>query len=64
MAGVRGIFCLNSDCKHYYEDNCMKILETNTVNISEDGMCADFKAGKYIGYADDETAKSGLMSAT
>ena len=41
----------------------MKILKTYTVNISEDGKCTDFKAGKRIGYADDETGKSGIMSA-
>ena len=51
MAKVRGIFCLNSKCEHYFEDSCMKILETDTVNISEAGMCADFRIGKHIGYA-------------
>ena len=52
MESVRGIFCLNSKCKNYYEDNCMKIFEDNTVHISEDGRCEDFEKGKYIGYSD------------
>lgn len=24
MGKLPGIFCLNTDCKHYFEDNCMK----------------------------------------
>lgn len=54
---VRGIYCLNSKCANYFEDNCMKILETDTVNIDEEGKCKDFKKGQYIAYAD----QSGIM---
>lgn len=56
---IRGIFCLNSRCEHYFEDNCMKILQEDTVRISEEGNCEDFKQGINIGYAD----KSALSNA-
>lgn len=60
MYKVRGIFCLNSKCKHYFEDNCMLIWETDTVHISSEGECEDFEAGQHIGYANE----SALASAT
>lgn len=50
---VRGIYCLNSKCVNYFEDNCIKILETDTVNIDEEGKCCDFKLGQHIGYQGD-----------
>lgn len=50
MSKIPGIFCLNSDCKHYYEDNCVKFFERNTLNILSDGKCADFEKGEFEGY--------------
>ena len=52
MHKIKGVFCLNSKCKHYFEDSCMLIQETGTVNISKTGKCEEFVAGEYIGYAD------------
>jgi len=49
---VRGIFCRNSKCKHYFEDNCMQILEKDTVAVNEDGMCETFELGVHIGYSE------------
>ncbi len=49
---VQGIFCLNSECENYFEDNCMKIFEEGTVNISKEGRCEDFKEGEYEGYVE------------
>ena len=60
---VRGIFCLNSRCKNYFEDNCMKILETDTVNIDEEGKCCDFKLGQHIGYQGNSVDASELNSS-
>ena len=57
MNKVRGIFCLNSKCKHYFEDNCMLIWETDTVHMSNEGKCEDFEAGQCIGYDDDSVLK-------
>lgn len=54
---VRGIYCLNSKCVNYFEDNCMKILEADTVNIDEEGKCKDFRQGQHLAYADE----SGMM---
>lgn len=50
MSRVPGIFCLNTDCEHYFEDNCMKFLEKGTLNISKNGECEDFEHGEYEGY--------------
>lgn len=52
MNKIKGIFCLNSKCKHYFEDNCMLIQETGTVHISNTRQCEDLESGEYIGYAD------------
>lgn len=60
MHKIKGIFCLNSKCKHYFEDNCMLIQETGTVHISNTGQCEDLKPGEHIGYAD----QSSLVSET
>lgn len=54
MSRVPGIFCLNSDCKHYFEDNCMKFFQENTVSISRNGKCGDFEKGEYEGYKHTE----------
>ena len=43
---VPGIFCLNTNCKHYFEDNCMKFFEKSTLNISVDGRCENFENGE------------------
>ncbi len=47
---IRGIFCLNSECKHYFEDNCMHILEKDTISIGKDGKCDTFEKGIHPGY--------------
>jgi hypothetical protein len=47
---VRGIFCLNSKCKHYFEDSCVKILENDSIDVSEDGRCVSFVPGVCEGY--------------
>lgn len=47
---IPGIFCLNANCKHYFEDNCTKFFEKSTLNISADGKCKDFEMGKNEGY--------------
>lgn len=47
---VPGIFCLNTNCKHCFEDNCVKFFEESKLNISVDGNCEDFENGKNEGY--------------
>ena len=54
MEKVRGIFCLNSKCKNYFEDNCMLILKKDMLRISESGTCKDFQKGKNIDYSNNE----------
>lgn len=54
MEKVKGIFCLNSNCKNYFEDNCMMMFEKDTVHISESGKCEDFEEGQYFAYTDKD----------
>ncbi|MDF2842497.1 MAG: hypothetical protein K0R00_923 [Herbinix sp.] len=51
---IRGIFCLNSECRHYFEDNCMHILEKDTISISRNGKCETFEIGINIGYEQEK----------
>lgn len=60
MKKIRGIFCMNCNCKHYFEDNCMLIWETDTVHISSAGRCEDFESGKHIGYIDEFRIIEGI----
>ena len=50
MSKVRGIFCLNSNCKHYFEDSCIKILKDDSIDVSEEGRCISFESGICEGY--------------
>lgn len=43
--GVPGIFCMNSNCKHYFEDSCLLFYEKETIEISYEGKCNSFKKG-------------------
>lgn len=61
MGKVRGVFCLNSQCKHYFEDNCMLIFEADTLHISENGQCEDFELGEHIGYASQEMLDTNVL---
>lgn len=47
---IPGIFCLNSRCKHYFEDNCTEFFQKHHLNISNDGKCKDFEEGENDGY--------------
>lgn len=66
MSKVRGIFCLNSSCKHYFEDSCIKILEDDSIDVSEDGRCVSFEPGVCEGYKEvsEECAKNVNTFAT
>ena len=53
MNRVRGIFCLNSNCKHYFETSCLKIFSDDSIDISEDGKCTSFEPGLCEGYREE-----------
>lgn len=36
---------MNSNCEHYFEDNCLLFYEKNTIQISKDGKCESFEEG-------------------
>lgn len=50
------MMCLNSRCKHYWEDNCMKNIDEERIVINENGLCQTFEEGiNKIYFLPDET---------
>lgn len=39
------MMCMNTECKHYWEDNCMKNLDEERIEIDADGKCTTFEKG-------------------
>lgn len=39
------MMCMNSRCKHYWEDNCMRNLNEERIEINENGVCETFEEG-------------------
>lgn len=39
------MICLNSKCKHYWEDCCQKNIEETRIVIDEYGKCNSFEEG-------------------
>lgn len=40
------LMCLNTSCKHYYEDSCMKCLGGERIELDYHGKCTTFELGK------------------
>lgn len=47
--------CWNSNCKHYFEDLCMKNLSEEHIHINENGNCETFEHGINEGYSWEDT---------
>lgn len=39
------MMCMNDKCEYYYEDNCMKNLNEERIEVDEAGKCETFKEG-------------------
>lgn len=39
------MMCQNSNCKYYWEDNCMRNINEERIEIDEEGKCETFEAG-------------------
>lgn len=39
------MMCTNSDCKHYWEDNCMRNINEEQIEINAYGKCVTFEEG-------------------
>lgn len=39
------MMCTNSRCVNYWEDNCMKNINEDRIEINAEGMCETFKEG-------------------
>lgn len=39
------MMCINSNCKHYWEDNCMKNMNEERLEIDANGQCITFEEG-------------------
>ena len=51
------MMCTNSKCINYWEDNCMKNLNEERININGDGVCDTFEAGISPWYEKEEEIK-------
>lgn len=57
------MMCTNSRCVNYWEDNCMKNLNEERIEINEIGLCETFEPGispmyEGQGVMDNESANS------
>lgn len=48
------MMCTNSECKHYWEDNCMRNIYEERIEIDGNGMCITFENGVNELYKLDE----------
>lgn len=48
------LMCMNSRCKHYFEDMCMKSVNEDRIVLDYQGICTHFEWGKHEGYKVDE----------
>ena len=39
------MMCTNNRCVNYWEDNCMKNINEERIEINEEGMCETFEEG-------------------
>lgn len=39
------MMCMNSNCKYYWEDNCMRNMNEERLEINEYGKCVTFVEG-------------------
>lgn len=39
------MMCMNSECKHYFEDNCMRNIQEERIVINSYGQCKTFEKG-------------------
>lgn len=39
------MMCMNSECKYYWEDNCMRNMQEERIEINEEGKCETFEKG-------------------
>ena len=54
------ITCRNSKCVNYFEYNCCKNLDGETVTLDENGTCEDFKEGTSLHYVMLEESEEKL----
>ena len=39
------MMCMNDKCKYYWEDNCMRNMNEERIEIDESGKCVTFERG-------------------
>ena len=48
------MMCMNSECEYYWEDNCMKNINEERIEIDSNGKCITYKKGISDWYKDEE----------
>ncbi|EPR12379.1 hypothetical protein [Ruminiclostridium papyrosolvens] len=57
------MMCEKSECKHYFEDCCMKNLIEERIHISEDGYCLTYEPGVNDAYKEIDKMADGEIQA-
>lgn len=52
------MMCTNSNCVNYWEDNCMKNINEERIEINAEGICETFEEGISPLYAGQEAMDS------
>ncbi|MDF2950521.1 MAG: hypothetical protein K0S18_104 [Anaerocolumna sp.] len=55
------VMCMNDRCKFYWEDNCMRNLNEERIEISKEGKCETFEEGVSEWYAAEEQCANYKM---
>ena len=54
------MMCMNDKCKYYWEDNCMRNINEERIEIDESGKCETFEEGVNELYKDIKEFKKEL----
>lgn len=47
------VSCLNSECKHYYEELCMSVLNGESITLNCESECCNFEKGVNEGNSEE-----------
>ncbi|MBN3380927.1 hypothetical protein, partial [Clostridium botulinum] len=56
------IHCENSNCKHCFEDSCMKNMNKEMISIDNTGRCVDFEKGVNEIYSEIDNSKRCVLT--
>lgn len=57
------MMCMNHKCKHYFEDNCIRNINEERIEINENGQCETFEEGinEWYTLSEEESVRGDLL---